>query len=91
MVIALAATSGASKDSNEGGEKEYDNAGEGLTTAGVKLKLLKIQRYKKALLIFRPIAITYLLKELAPRVGGKPTAISINNCCDQTQSGGIII
>ena len=41
--------------------------------------------------IFQPIVTTHLLKELAPRVGGKPSAISINDGCDQAQSGGINI
>ena len=40
METAPAATFGASKDSNEGGEEEYGEAGEGFTTAGVELKLL---------------------------------------------------
>jgi len=66
VATSPAATCGASKDSNEGGEEEYGKAGECFPTAGVELKLL--------------------LKELAPRVGGKPSAISINDGCDQAQS-----
>ena len=44
MITASAATSGASKDSNEGGGEEYEKAGEGFTTAGVELKFLKTSK-----------------------------------------------
>ena len=40
MATVPTAALGASKDSNEGGEEEYGEAGEGFSTAGVELKLL---------------------------------------------------
>ena len=40
MATVPTAALGASKDSNEGGEEEYGEAGEGFTTAGVEFELL---------------------------------------------------